>query len=151
MRLLAFRKRLLVEHYLGEVCDYKFLCFNGRPYYCWVDIDRFSDHKRNIYNLDWEMQPFTQEFKNYNGTVEKPQKFDQMIELVEKLAKGFEHVRVDLYNCKGDIFFGEMTFTNGSGLEIIEPEEWDYELGKLWDLDTTKRDLSLTKIKELGR
>ena len=32
-----------------------------------------------------------------------------------------------------------MTFTNGSGMEKITPEEWDVTLGNLWNLDTSNR------------
>jgi hypothetical protein len=57
-----------------------------------------------------------------------------MIEIAEKLSAGFSHVRVDLYNLNGKIYFGEMTFTNGSGFEKIYPQIWDNNLGKLWNL-----------------
>ena len=59
-----------------------------------------------------------------------------MIELSTILAEGFHHVRVDLYNVDGGIYFGEMTFTNGSGLDRIIPEKYDRMLGDLWKVDT---------------
>ena len=62
-----------------------------------------------------------------------------MIEIATILSTGFPHVRVDLYNLDGKIFFGEMTFTNSSGFEPIEPKSADYMLGELWTVDTTKR------------
>lgn len=55
------------------------------------------------------------------------------------LSAGFSHVRVDLYNVDGRIYFGEMTFTNGSGLDPIVPQEYDRMLGDLWRIDTSKR------------
>ena len=66
--------------------------------------------------------------------VEKPKKFDDMIEIAKKLSEGFSHVRIDLYNVDGKIYFGEMTFTNGSGFETIHPESADLMLGNLWDI-----------------
>ena len=62
-----------------------------------------------------------------------------MIDITRKLCKGFEHVRVDLYFIEGNIYFGEMTFTNGNGVEAIVPDIWDYELGKLWKFDNSIR------------
>ncbi len=132
---------LLIEEYLGNnIRDYKFLCFNGKPYYCWVDFDRFTNHKRNIYDLNWTLQSFNQmTYGNYDKVIEKPDSFDQMVELVSVLCEGFDHVRVDLFNCDGKIYFGEMTFTNGNGFEVIRPVEWDRKLGDLWPLDTSRR------------
>ncbi|MCY3036066.1 ATP-grasp fold amidoligase family protein [Aerococcus sp. Group 2] len=49
--------KIIAEEYIedssGQLNDYKFLCFGGKVYYCWVDFDRYDEHKRNIYNLDW--------------------------------------------------------------------------------------------------
>ena len=53
--------KIIIEEYLGDnINDYKFLCFNGKVYYCWIDFDRFSDHKRNMYDIKWNLQPFNQ-------------------------------------------------------------------------------------------
>ncbi len=141
MQYVDIKPKVLVEQCLGnDIKDYKFLCFDGTPYYCWVDIDRFADHKRNIYDLDWKLQPFNQmTYGNYDGFIEKPKHFDEMIEIVKNLCVGFDHVRVDLFYCNGRVYFGEMTFTNGSGFEIITPPEWDAKLGGLWDLDLNGR------------
>ena len=57
-----------------------------------------------------------------------------MINIVEILAEGFSHVRVDLYNVDGKIYFGEMTFTSGGGYRLIHPEEYNYIIGDLWEL-----------------
>ena len=46
-----------------------------------------------------------------------PVNYNEMIKIVEKLSEDFSYVRVDLYNIKGDIKFGEMTFTPSSGLD----------------------------------
>ena len=117
----------------SNINDYKFLCFDGEPYYCWVDVDRFQGHKRNIYDMNWNLQPFNQAtYGNSTKTIKQPQKFDEMINICKILSKGFDHVRVDLYDINGYIFFGEMTFTNGNGMEAIMPIEYDYKLGELW-------------------
>ena len=39
-------------------------------------------------------------------------------------------MRVDLYEIKGQIYFGEMTFFPGGGMEEFRPEEWDMRLGR---------------------
>lgn len=131
--------RIVCEKYIedssGELVDYKFMCFDGKVYYCWLDVGRFQDHRRNVYNTDWELQPWIQhEYQNTDYPIEKPKNFEKMIEIAEKLCQNFSHVRVDLYNVDGKIYFGEMTFTNGSGYEMIYPNEYNYTLGNLWNL-----------------
>lgn len=124
-----------IEYQSNDLPDYKFLCFDGVPMYCWVDIGRYSNHKRNVYNLKWELQSWNQEkYGNTNYPIEAPKNFDKMIEIATQLSNGFPHVRVDLYNVNGKIYFGEMTFTNGSGFEPIIPSEADEMLGELWSL-----------------
>ena len=132
-------RKIIAEKYLetslGELQDYKFLCFNGKPYFCWVDLGRFKKHTRTVFNMNWERQEWTQSHcGTYEGTIEKPLGFEKMVELAKILSYGFAQVRVDLYNVNGKIYFGEMTFTNGSGLDPIVPEEYDYVLGQLWSI-----------------
>ena len=48
--------------------------------------------------------------------VPRPKNLEEMIEIAERIGKGFPQVRVDLYNVEGIIYFGEMTFTAFSGM-----------------------------------
>lgn len=134
-------RKIIAEQYLetelGELQDYKFLCFNGKPCFCWVDLGRFSKHTRTVFNMKWELQPWTQAtYGIANHDIPKPRNFNQMVEIATILSQGFSHVRVDLYNVDGKIYFGEMTFTNGSGLDPIVPSEYDKILGEYWKLPT---------------
>lgn len=139
MHYSDIKRKIIAEEYLetslGELQDYKFLCFDGRPYFCWVDLGRYSKHTRTVFDLNWNVQPWTQANYNiYKDPIPKPQSFGKMIEIATELCKDFTHVRVDLYNVEGEIYFGEMTFTNGSGFDPIIPDEYDYMLGDLWTL-----------------
>ena len=120
-----------------NLLDYKFFCFDGVPYFCWVDVGRYTQHRRrNFYDLNWNLQHWKQSYDNTEKEIDKPINFDKMIDIATKLSKGFSHVRVDLYNIDGKIYFGEMTFTSCSGFELIEPESANLMLGKLWNLNT---------------
>lgn len=59
-----------------------------------------------------------------------PENLNEMISIVEKLSDGFKFLRVDLYNVKGKIYFGELTFYPVSGMGAFVPEEWDEKLGE---------------------
>lgn len=137
----TIKPQIIVEEYIdsgeNELQDFKFLCFDGVPYYCWVDVGRYTDHKRNVYDLNWKLQDWNQfHYGNAHEIIPKPKNFDEMIYVVKTLSQGFSHVRVDLYNVDGRVLFGEMTFTNGSGFEEISPISMDYELGDLWHIST---------------
>lgn len=125
----------LIECDEEDLPDYKFLCFDGEPKFCWVDKGRYHNHKRNVYDLNWNLQDWNQKsYGNYEGDIPKPINFEKMIQLAKVLCEGFHHVRVDFYNVDGRIYFGEMTFTNGSGFEPIIPYEADIALGNMWNL-----------------
>lgn len=133
MHYKDIKPKIIIEKYMGDsITDYKFLCFNGVPYFCRLDFDRFGNHMRNIYDIDWNLQSFNKgNYQNKIG-VKKPSKYNEMVEIVKKLSKGLDQVRVDLYLIDEKIYFGEMTFTNGNGVEKFYPEKYDEEIGKLW-------------------
>lgn len=137
MHYSQIERKIIIEKYIetsaGELQDYKFLCFGGVPKFCWVDFDRYTNHTRTVFDMNWQKQPWSQNRK-IGGTIPKPKNFEKMVEVVTKLCEGFAQVRVDLYNIDGKIYFGEMTFTNGSGFCIITPAEYDKILGDLWTL-----------------
>lgn len=126
-----------IEDEAGDLSDYKFLCFDGKPYYVWEDIGRFGKHYRNIYDMEWISQPWTinASIPKTPYNVDKPQNFEEMKKIAGILSEGFSHVRVDLYNVDGKIYFGEMTFTSSGGYSLVVPEEYNYKLGELWNLE----------------
>jgi len=129
--------KIVAEEYLedlnGDLLDYKFYCFNGKVKYIHVDIDRFKRHSRCFYDLNWVKQDFTLRFPLYEGEVKKPKNLDEMIKVAEKLSENFPHVRVDLYNINGKIFFGELTFTPGNGSERFLPDKYDFYFGSFFE------------------
>lgn len=131
----GIRPKILAEKLIEDngkpLYDYKFICIHGKAVYCWIDIDRFTDHRRNIYDMNWERQPFTIQYPSTERTFSKPENFEKMIEIAERCSAPFIHVRVDLYNIGGKIFFSEMTFFSGGGYEKFTPEKYDRQLGEL--------------------
>lgn len=69
----------------------------------------------------------------------KPANYEEMKRIAEILSAEFDFVRVDLYEINGKVYFGEMTFTPGCGLCGFRPDAWDYTLGELWHLDTSRK------------
>lgn len=133
--------RIIVDKYLNGgdrgLIDYKFFGFYGKVDYLYVISDRTLGGLANFAIVD----------KNYNLThvkligdpcmeelPPKPENFDQMLEAASKLSADFPFVRVDFYNVDGKIIFGELTFYTASGYLEFEPDDFDFELGKLFTL-----------------
>lgn len=142
MNYKGIPRHIIAEKYMedknGELPDYKFMCFDGKPYCCWVDQGRFTNHTRDIFDLNWNLLPFTEHFPNSGNPISRPSNFDKMVEIATILSEGFSHVRVDLYNIDGMVYFGEMTFCESSGFCEINPDEYDYKMGAMWALPIDK-------------
>lgn len=123
----------LIENRTG-LTDYKFFCFNGKPRLLSVGSDRQSGLKLDFFDLDWNRLPFSRHFQNSPKLPKQPKHFDEMIRLARKLSAPFPFVRVDFYEAKGGVMFGELTFYPGAGLTAFDPVEADYQLGNLLDL-----------------
>ncbi len=128
-------KKVFIEELLDEnIEDYKFHCINGNAKYIQVDFDRFIDHKRNIYDMNWKLQDWEINYSKNLNVVSAPKSLNLMIYVSEKIAKSItfcNYVRVDLYENKGKLYLGEITFHPGGGVEPFDSFKSDLLLGKL--------------------
>lgn len=82
--------RIICEQYMGEnLNDYKFFYFCGKPEFVWVDVGRYTNHGRNMYDLNWNELPFIIDRFKW-ASMERPRNLDMMIEfkLARKLSAG---------------------------------------------------------------
>lgn len=131
-------RKIIAEEYIPEVdksaIDYKFICFNGEPFLCWITDKSLKKYERMFYKLpEWEPQDI--EYLDgwailAKNPIQKPKQLDKIIEICKTLSKGFPLVRVDLYVTDEKILFGEMTFTTSSGRAKFSPDKWNYILGE---------------------
>ena len=132
------KPRIIAEKYmatgLSDLPDYKFFCFDGKVVCLYTMVNYTFHHKEGklgFFDRDYNLLPFhRRDFAPITEQLPKPQNYDKMVEIAEILSAGFPHVRVDLYNINGAIYFGEMTFYNSGGYTQFEPEEWDLKLGE---------------------
>ena len=113
--------------------DYKFFCFNGVPKYLYVVTDRKPGEYAffGVYDIDFNKLPvYRCDERRQEKTVPKPKNYEKMVEVARKLSEDFPEVRVDLYNIDGKIYFGELTFYDGSGYFHYDPDEFDFEMGR---------------------
>ena len=71
--------------------------------------------------------------------IKKPINFELMKSLSEKLSKNIPFIRVDFYEYKRKVYFGELTFFPSSGFADFEPKDWDYKLGEILDLNLMRK------------
>ncbi len=129
--------RIIAEPYLEdsatkELRDYKFFCFNGKVKALFIATDRNVtgvDVKFDFFDEYFNHLPFKQGHENAAAMPQKPVCFEEMKQLACRLSEGFPHVRVDLYEVDGRVYFGEMTFFHHGGWTKFDPEDWDSIFG----------------------
>ncbi len=130
------KPRIIFERYLDPgieqgLIDYKFMCFDGKPVYCFYlcDRDLGVSVKEGICDDKLNMLPYSEIGDVRPDNILIPKNYQKMLEIASVLSKDFPHVRVDLYNIKGSVVFGELTFFDASGYGQYDPDEFDFILG----------------------
>jgi hypothetical protein len=123
--------RIICEEYLSsegnDIVDYKIYCFAGKPEFIRIMSGRSTSLRKNIYDCSWGKPPFQfmAEGTDSNWILPKPKNLEEMIDVATKLSAPFSFVRVDLYNSKGRVYFGELTFTPAAGIQFFSPDSYD--------------------------
>ncbi len=126
-------EKYMVDESGYELKDYKFFAFDGKSRAMFIASDRNTpgeETKFDFYDMDFNLLPFTNGHPNSGKSIQKPETFDKMRELSEKLSKGIPQLRVDFYDVNGHIYFGELTFYHWGGMMPFDPEEWDHKFGE---------------------
>ena len=97
--------------------------FNGKMDSVMACTDREKGHaKFRFYDKDWKRLFYMYPELEPNGDVSCP------------------HIRVDLYNIEGQIYFGELTFYNQSGFDTDITYETDCKWGNMTNLNLVRND-----------
>lgn len=131
------KPKIIIEKYMENkgsqnLYDYKFWCFNSEVKYMQFRDDFSANLKMVFYDLNWKKQPFYYDHPLYDKELEKPDNFQDMINIAKKLCQGFAFVCVDMYRLNdGTIYFGEMTFTRSTGAAHWNNEKYNKTLGDM--------------------
>ena len=139
-------RKIICEKYMVdesgyELKDYKFFCFDGEVKMMLIISGR-PNLKSDYFDCEFNHLPITKcgpYPTNFDSSLCKPQNMEEMIRIAKTLSAGIPHVRVDLYDIDGNIYFGELTFTSGGGFQAYEPVEWDYTIGSWLTLPKKRR------------
>ncbi len=138
----GIKPRIIAEEFIEDdkfdcLADYKLYCFGGVALCVYVTINRFTNLSVSMYDMEWNKMPFEHVHENLGEAIPKPVNLLLMKELAEKIARYVDNpfVRIDFYETKGQVYFGEVTFYPEGGMGMFRPEEWDYTLGSWMKLD----------------
>ncbi|WP_429002196.1 ATP-grasp fold amidoligase family protein [Xanthomonas campestris] len=133
--------RILVEQYIGDAqqvpVDYKFHMFRQADgsfqYVLQVIYGRFDTPKLGMTFFVGNLHKAFHRIRD-DGRVPPcaPALLEQALELSKRMASEFDYVRVDWYIQRGQIYFGELTFTPGAGLVTGLDRGLDRMMGDMW-------------------
>lgn len=148
----GIKPRILCEEFIdldskglsSSPIDYKVFCYNGEPDMILTIYNRTAQSAElESHDLNWTHRPEWEanhrKYRKGSGGIPRPESLEQMLNAARILSKDFPQVRVDFYDCKGKLYFGEMTFTSDCGRMPYFSEEYQNRAGSLIDLSLAKR------------
>jgi len=134
------KRKIIIEKLLHEddgkiPKDFNFHMFHGKCKLIRVVFDRMNNRSVSSFDEKWNFLSVKKPNRLQGPKIQKPNNYEIMLELAEKLSKPFDYVRVDFYNINGKIYFGELTHYPGSGMGKFEPSSFAFELGKYWKIE----------------
>lgn len=142
------KPRIIAEKYfdcLGkpESLEYKVTCFNGKVGFVTIcqgiAHSTYDVRTNDSYDVNFNHMPWYAYYKNSVSGFCKPEQWDELIMVCEKLAVNIPYVRVDCYIIEGQIYIGEMTFYTWAGFIEFTPPEWDLKLGECLELPLAEK------------
>lgn len=136
----SIKRKIVIEQLLQDDDGipperYYFQMFYGK---CKLVHAIIANREKNsvisAYDVKWNLLSVKTPALPQGPKIKKPKNYEIMLGIAEKLSKPFDHVRVDLYNIKGKIYFGELTHYTVSGRLIFKPRSFDFTLGKYWKI-----------------
>lgn len=131
-------RKIIAEQFMTDesegLIDYKFFCFDGKVDSVMVCLDRhLGDTKFYFFDREWNLKRLNIRGKNApeGFTLRRPACMDEMFDVAAKLSKGLPFSRIDLYECGGKVYFGEITFFPDSGFDPNLLPETDRYFGDL--------------------
>lgn len=129
---------ITIEEFIGingqVPIDYKFFCYSGRAEFVLMTFDRFDNATEKHFSRNFDPLDLWNGAPQYEGKIERPINYEEMLELADKLAKDLDFVRVDLYSVEEKIYFGELTCYPAGGLAPFIPQKYDYIFGEKWKI-----------------
>jgi len=134
------KRKIIIEKLLREdngntPKQLNFYMFHGKCKSVHVIFDnKMKKPSISFFDEKWNLLSVKKPNRLEAPKINKPKNYEIMLELAEKLAEAFDHVRVDLYQLNKKIYFGELTHYTASGTIKLDPSSYEFELGKHWKI-----------------
>jgi hypothetical protein len=112
--------------------DFKFYMIDGKCEFVHVRTDENGSKTRDLFDSSWNRLPVKWYLPNAKKEILRPNHLEEMIKIAEELSKGIDFIRVDLYETKDGVKFGELTNYPDGGTKKFEPEIYNTIIGKSW-------------------
>jgi len=130
--------RIIAEQYMEdnqtlELRNYNFFYFDRVLKALFLASERQAkgeETKFDFFDADFRHLDIGNGHPDADMPLAKPETFDKMKKVAEKLSKHFPHLQVDFYEVNGMAYFGEFVFSHWSRMMSFEPEKWDIEFGQ---------------------
>jgi hypothetical protein len=127
---------LIIESFLEDdgrgPWDYKFWCFSGRAECLTIHKSRHEKHVVQTFDRDFNPYPFPFPLGESVRDFRPPSGYQDMVRVAERLSRGFDFLRIDMYNVGGRVFVGELTVYPGGGFMRYLPRQLEESLGAKW-------------------
>ena len=144
MQYKGIKPKLICERFIepdsGTLpVDYKLYCFNGLSDCVLVCAGRDTEGhhaKYYFFDRDWNLKRYNNAGKQVSAdfTLPQPENYKKLFEYADKLSKPFPFVRADFYMERGNVIFGELTFTPCGGFDVNRLPETQILFGDMVDL-----------------
>ena len=114
-----------------NVEDFKIFCFNGEPRIIQVDIDRYVDHTRKYFDVNWIEQDFSILYPRSSAAFPRPASLDTMLSVARRLSAPFSFVRIDLYSDGDQVLVGEITNCSENAGGVFVPRSAEKQASEL--------------------
>ncbi len=136
MQYHNIESKILIEPLMRDYIDKEpekinIYCFNGEPK---IFIRFFDKNTMSIWNSKFKHIDNIFNFSEGNIKTDVDDYINQTFELVKKLAKSFNFVRIDWMIYQNKLYFEELTFTPYSGFLNFKDYKAEIDLGRLLDI-----------------
>ena len=131
---MALEPKVIVEPLIfgsAAVEDFKIFCWNGEPKLVQQDFDRYTNHTRKFFDVDWNEQDFSTVYPRLDRPTPKPESLAKMLEVARKLSAPFSLVRIDLYTDNERVLVGEITNCSANAGELFLPRSAERKASKM--------------------
>ena len=137
------KARLIVEKKISDRYpenSYKILCFEGVPRYVVYDSNKtqYAHRFRDVFDINWEWIPVQIRYINSPQTPPKPEHFEDMKRIAEKLSEPFAFAAIHMFDTPERTVLIDVKFSYKNGVEPV-PEKTDLEWGELIHLESLKK------------